>query len=379
MYIKIKAMPTELDALIEKLLAVKTFGVFCAPDTGEESHLSAGALILGLAQSGKSVACDPPPKDFHARWSALLPEEKIAPPAQPLTIAIPKKNSGAEIACDEKNGELILTITSEAQIALAEIRITKSPSRLETVFCFAENEELLAPLAARFTLPPKNRIALIAANGRRPAEKAADLLRALGGDAWSDPVIATLLFAALIAGTENFQKNLSSSVLTLAAELLKNGANKEKIRAVQRPAEIPPDMKTRPLNAKSSRTAENKILGRALARTYRDEAACATWTFLLPQDLEKTGAAPETAFFAELRETMRRVLPATGLHLFVWKEAGGLVHSLAFADRNETLKTLAAKFDACSENGANFIKLPSFPNFSAAEKNLRELLRDFEF
>lgn len=362
-------MSPELRAALEKILDNKTFGVFAAPEANVGELLAAAALAYSLSATGKAVAVNESPKNFSEKWSAILPKVPAAPLC-PLTITLPKKIGIKELSYDERGENLELTIQTGERPNLNEIKIAESPLRLDAIFCFADNETFLEKLGINYALPAKSQIVMIAggpptgqAGDRLATEKTADLLRLLGNEIWKKSIIATLLFAALVTETENFQKNISKSVLAFAAELLECGANKEKIRAIRESTAVA--------------DPENKILGRALARTYQDPVTRAAWTFLLPQDFAKTGTIPAPELFTGLAQAMRKVIAAPTIHLFLWKEASGLVHSIAFASEPNTLKMLAQKFDADAvASGATSIKLPSFQNFSAAEKGLRELLRN---
>jgi hypothetical protein len=354
-------MSPELRVALEKLLENKTFGVFFAPAAGAESLLVATALIYGAGLAGKNVAASDLPPSFAKKWSALLPKLP-ATPARPLLITLPKKIGIKEMSYDERGENLELTIHTSERPELGAIKVAEASLKLDVVFCFANDEAILEKLDADYILPVKSQIVLIAAGERLVTEKISDLLRLLGEKVWKNSTIATLLFAALVTETDNFQKGISKSALALAAELLGCGADKEKIRAVREPA--------------ATLNPEHKILGRALTRTYQDPATRAAWTFLLPQDFAKTATTPSPEFFGLLTGAMRKVIAAPTVHIFLWKEASGLVHSLAFASEPSALAALAQKFDTDAvTHGATFIKLPSFQNFSAAEKGLRELLK----
>ncbi|MBI5742355.1 MAG: hypothetical protein HZA25_00770 [Candidatus Niyogibacteria bacterium] len=354
-------MSPELRAALEKLLESKTFGVFFAPEARTEALLAATALTYGASLAGKNVAASDLPQNFSKKWSALLPALPAAT-ARPVTITLPKKIGIKEMSYDERGESLELTIHTNERPDLAAIKIAEASLQLNAVFCFANDEAVLDKLGANYILPVKNQIVLIAAGDRLVTEKISDLLRLLGEKVWKNSTVATLLFAALVSETDNFQKDISKSALALAAELLDCGANKEKIRAVRESA--------------AALNPENKILGRALTRTYQDTATRAAWTFLLPQDFAKTATAPTPEFFGLLAGAMRKVIAAPTTHIFLWKETSGLVHSLAFASEPNALTALAQKFDTdAAAHGAAFIKLPSFQNFSAAEKGLRELLK----
>jgi hypothetical protein len=358
-------MPSDIINEIKKLLAGKTFGIFYAAGAKEESLLAMAALAFSLQNAGKIIITDPSPETFATHWKTILPTLKELPPQRPLRITIPKNGGSAEISYDENKDSFFLTVAPRNyHLTPEDIQVDALPPQFDAIFCFAENEDLLKNIAARYTLPPHNRIIIISASepasagGRLIAEKTADIIRASGGDLLKNPLTATLLFASLVAETDNFQKNLSKSTMALASELLEAGADKDKIRAARETSTVP----------------HGQILGRALARTYADPETRSAWTFLMPQDFQKTGAEPSVNLFTTLATSMRKVSATQPLHLFLWKEANGLVHSLAFAEEQKTLKNIAIKL--AIEPQENYLKLPSFQNFTTAEKTLKELLKN---
>ncbi|MEK7133220.1 MAG: hypothetical protein AAB771_00855, partial [Patescibacteria group bacterium] len=226
----------------------------------------------------------------------------------------------------------------------------------EAVFAFFEKEEEFENIKNRRPLPPKENIVLVAADPQRSLiQKTSELIELLGQEIYQDKAIATLLFACLIAETENFNKRASKEILDLAGIFLENNADKETIKKIQ-----------------FSQQPASQFLGRALARTYADEKTNAAWTFFTEQDFKKTNTRPSSELFLSLVKSFNRVIAEKDRHFLLWKEKGSVKGLLYCRTENES-SFLSEKLGLKPEN--NFIRLPDYPNFSAAEKNLRQLLK----
>lgn len=345
---------------IKIILNKKSFGLFLRQNPLEEEFLAKEALRLALAKAGKKAICDwEGPTDLKLKWQEIIffPDSKKTAMAETIKIKVPKKGGIAEVSYDEEDDFLAFLITPKSgEIDSREISIQKILPAPEAVFAFFEKEEEFENKNKR-PLPPKENIILISADQHRSLiQKTSELIELLGQEIYQDKTIATLLFACLIAETENFNKHASKEILDLAGTFLENNADKETIKKIQFP-----------------RQPTNQFLGRALARTYADEKTNAAWTFFTEQDFQKTNTRPSSELFLSLVKSFNRVIAEKDRHFLLWKEKEG-VKGLLYCRTENGFSFLSEKLGLKPEN--NFIRLPDYPNFSAAEKNLRQLLKN---
>ena len=353
-------MESEKLKKIKIILNKRNFGLFLRPNPLEEEFLAKEALRLALANAGKKTVCDwEEPAGLKLKWQEIIsfPDSEKTAMAETIKIKVPKKNGIAEVSYEEENDFLAFLITPKSgEINSQEISIQKILPAPEAVFAFFEKEEEFENIKNRRSLPSKENIILISADQHRSLiQKTSELIELLGEEIYRDKAIATLLFACLIAETENFNKRASKEILDLAGIFLENGADKETIKKIQ-----------------FSRQPANQFLGRALARTYADEKTNAAWTFLAEQDFQKTNTRPSLELFLSLVKSFNRVIAEKDHYFLLWKEKGG-VKGLLYCRTESEFSFLNQKLGLKPEN--NFFRLPDYPNFSAAEKSLRQLLK----
>lgn len=354
----IKMMNQEVLQKIQTLLAKKEIGIFAGAEPEEAGYLAKEALKTALLLAGKNITDDNEAGDLSAKWEEALmreiPTKKDAP--RILKIKIPKKNKIAEVSYEENDEYFNFLITpSYGKINPEEIIMENASPKIESAFCFFSDENYLASLKKRHSLPAEEFIAIISPQGRLITEKIAEIIKTLDEKIFKNKTVATLLFACLVLETNNFLERTSKDALNLASQLLEYGADRDKIKKIQF-AEAP----------------DRQLLGRALARTHVDENAGAAWTFLTEQDFEKTHTAPSQTLFIALFKSFLKISPEQNCHLFLWKE-NGLVKGLLFAEQEKTLSAIAAKLNRSPKN--NMLALPDYGNFTEAEKKIRQLLQ----
>ncbi|MBI2628312.1 MAG: hypothetical protein HYW71_02685 [Candidatus Niyogibacteria bacterium] len=346
---------------IKTILNKKNFKLFLRPNPREEEFLAKEALRLALENAGKNVINgEEKSTDLKLKWQEIisLPNSEKSAITPTLKIKIPKKNGIAEASYDEEDDFLVFSITPKSgEINSQEISIQKIMPAPEAIFAFFEKEEELENIQNKQSWPTKENIVLISPDHSYSLiQKINELIGLLGKEICQNKIIATLLFACLIVETENFNKNTSKEILDLAGTFLENGADKETIKKIQ-----------------FSRPAANQFLGRALARTYADEKTNAAWTFFTEQDFQKTNTQPSLELFSSLVKSFNRVIAEKDRHFLLWKEKGE-VKGLLYCRSENGFSFLSRKLGLKPQN--NFIRLPDYPNFSAAEKNLRQLLKN---
>lgn len=361
------AMESEKLKKIKIILNKQSFGLFLQPNPLEEEFLAKNALRLALADAGKKTICDwEGPTDLKLKWREIIsfpdsnPDSKKNTMTQTVKIKIPKNGGIAEVSYDEEGDFLVFSITPKSdEINPQEISIQKILPAPEAVFAFFEKEEEFENIKNKQLLPAKENIILISADNQRSLiQKTSELIELLGKEIYQNKAIATLLFACLIAETENFNKHTSKEILDLAGIFLENGADKETIKKIQ-----------------FSRQPANQFLGRALARTYADEKTNAAWTFFTEQDFQKTNTRPSLELFLSLVKSFNQVIAEKDRHFLLWKEKES-VKGLLYCRTESGFSFLSQKLGLKSlKPQNNFIRLPDYPNFSAAEKNLRQLLK----
>jgi len=359
--LRIIAMDNEKLKKIKAILNKKSFGLFLRPNPREEEFLAKEALRSALESAGGKIICDSEgPTDLKLKWQEIISfsDSKKSAAAQTIKIKIPKKSGIAEVSCDEEGDFLTFLITPKSgEIDSQEISIQKILPVPEAIFAFFEKEEEFENIKNKQPWPAKENIVLVSADFRRSLiQKISELIELLGKETYQNKATATLLFACLIAETENFHKHTSKEILDLAGIFLENGADKETIKKIQ-----------------FSRQPANQLLGRALARTYADEKINAAWTFFTEQDFQKTNTRPSLELFLSLIKSFRLIIAEKDRHFLLWKEKEG-VKGLLYCQTENEFSFLAKKLGLKLQN--NFIRLPDYPNFSVAEKNLRQLLKN---
>ena len=117
-----------------------------------------------------------------------------------------------------------------------------------------------------------------------------------------------------------------------------------------------------------------QLFGRALARSFKDEANRVLWAFVSLRDFEKTHMLPDRSTAAELQERLSREAEDTPpfLSLLLWEDREKKIWGQAHSRDSERLYLLRERLGGERFNGA-FLFGP-YASFSAAEIELKSLL-----
>ncbi|OHA09145.1 MAG: hypothetical protein A3B37_01215 [Candidatus Sungbacteria bacterium RIFCSPLOWO2_01_FULL_59_16] len=186
------------------------------------------------------------------------------------------------------------------------------------------------------------------------AELAHALLAALGSPA-DDAEIATALLAALAAESNWFRTPARPEVFSLAADLVRRGADQALVRRSASPS-----------------LSHLKLAARACVRSRLDAATDTLWATLIPDDFEKTETGE--ADLAPALTAFTGFLPLTGRTLLLWQtEAGGAVRALTAGDGLGELAGLRPLAPVLTKFEARVLDR-TFASFAEAEVVLARLL-----
>ncbi len=336
-------------------------------DTGAEEYEILAKEILERILAGKNLPFISLPQEanpLRERWSAILKPANQCSLLQKTSIKLPKnKYEVKEISYEEDENHLSFIITSpKSGISKEDLILQSLPPQVDAVFCLFEDEEKLKSFENKVQLPSLERIVFITPNERTVTEKILDIASLFNPVFLDSEGIPTLLFAALIKETNNFTERITKDTLYLASLLLEKGAEKETVLSIT-------DKEKTPFHV--------QLLGRLMARTYIDDLLNVSWSFINQRDLQKTnatGASP--AFLYELIKKIRNFLPPQKLHILIWQSFEGIKALVAAPpDKNEKyLLPFSQKFQAIPQS--RFFIAGPFANFSQAETNLRQTLKE---
>ena len=201
----------------------------------------------------------------------------------------------------------------------------------------------------------KERIIFLGSRTRTLSEKLYDLIKLLIPN--GNFKEATLLYAALLMETGNFSRLQTPGVFGLAKNLLEAGADQARTG----------------FSSKTYTAGARQLLGRALARSQREEGFGAFWSFLPFKDFEKTHLRPTAENLKELGAELIKFKNRDDLSLLLWED--GEKKILGFASGpNPRIQKLAMAMGAAPQS--DYFAFGPFANFSEAERKLRELLKE---
>ncbi len=351
--LEIPDMEERLEKIKKLITDASKIALLLAPQPKEEEFLLKEVLRMSLEETGKKIFTWPEnPEIFRERWSSFLKPVSSQFPEK-ILIKLPGKVRLEEII-NESDSTLVLT--PEGQIEAEKIIIEKGLARPEAIIAFLENKEILDNLQSKIPLPDEDRIIFLGSKTRTLSEKVYDLLKLIRPESISKE--ATLLFGSLLVETERFEKIQTPGVFGLAKALLEAGAEREKLESALNPAPS---------------QAEAQLLGRALARSQSDSTQRVTWTFLSRGDFEKTHQLYGQGTLLKLKDNLKTFRDHKNLALLLWEGGENKIWGLASWTQEAPVKLAAALGQ--NVQGDYFFFGP-FPNFSEAEKTLKELLKE---
>lgn len=343
---------------IQNIIAVSnTFLILSDKKERPEIFLAREALRLVLEASGKHVLSYPElPNYFSGKFQSILPGGKTGNFSHVTLISMPKELQIEEVYYEEGENNFLISVNSKSKIEEKDITIEKKPARIEAMFLFTPESDI-QDLQSNFELPLRERRINIVKNHITISQKIFELTKNFDLDSARKYQFATLLYAALIYETKNFQNIADAEVFNLAKNLLSLGAAKEKI------SEIFNSMKE---------VSFSRILGRALARTHVDRQTSSSWTFITREDVEKSGLKSSDFIPEILFDALRDNIPKVKITLVFFEEPPGV---RCFVESQE--KHIIEKFAKVFHQGTSgdFVYSKKFENFTKAETELKELLK----
>jgi len=372
-------MTPEQEEKIRKICAnAGSFAVVSNNEAAEEVYLAQEALTAAIRNAGISAYSHPERrKNFSEKWAAILPLGNDTPAIFSTSILIPKnKIETKEISYTEDDRYVSINISAgKEEISKDNVIFKTLPARVDAVFLFPphgqENKDGKLPeeIAKKITAAEPDNIITISsgASGETLAEKVFSLINMIessGDISLKKSPVPDLVLAALMAETDQFQKNIGAETLTLASSLLKLGADKEKIAGL--------------MSDKSPSFA--RLLGRALARSYPNESLKSMWTFIAEQDWEKTGNEPSPALFGKIMKKIKNILEPRPFFVLIWqskKEVWAMISVSSRPERRDGQsieEKLTTLLSAKKETG-DLISGP-YKNFSEAELKIQTVLKE---
>lgn len=348
----------------------KTFALLSKKTSEDYKFLAKEALRQALSAKKNETFSFPHHPELRKKWSRIISNEETDIFSRQTSIRIPKNQCKIkELGCEEDNDFLSLIVTSEkSELDKETVIFEPIPFKPDAAFCFFEPQDIgLSPeFEKKLILPPKEKIIFITPGEKTFAEKIFQIIRTVFPDT-PPTAVSTLLFASLITETNNFVRPVSQEVLRFGSELLSLGADKETVKTIL---------------SEEKTFSFARLLGRALARTYSDEASDASWTFLSKKDLEKTENLNSSPFFFyNVVKNLRDIIPFCTLSLLFWPASpsqGGQndnnVLAMAAADEEEKLVPLARSMGISLQS--KFFTAGPFNNFSEAELRFKKALKE---
>lgn len=352
------------------------FAVVSDKEAVEEILLAKEALIAAIRNTGLLVYFFPERQSgFMEKWRAILPSEDNFPFAFSTSILIPKNKAEIkEISYTEDNKYVSVNIGASEEISKENVIFKTAPAKIDAIFYFSLDQnrlgdKLTEELSKKIIIPELDNIITVApgSNDKTISEKVFDIIQTIessGDISVNKSPVSDLLLASLFIETDQFQKNLSGGILDLAASLIKNGADKEKITGL--------------INDKSPSFA--RLLGRAMARSYPNELFKSMWTFVAEQDLEKTGHEPSLALFEKIMKKIKSLLEHRPVFVLIWqsKQKVWAMISTSLPDKGEAMGKIQALLPAKKDSlgdGSNLVSGP-YKNFSEAELKIQSALKE---
>lgn len=345
-----------------------SFAILLNQNASESEILSAEALRKTLAFKNLRVYFI---SDFSEKikqkWEPLLKDFSRDPMPQITSIKIPVKESELnEIDYLKSENFLTLEIGTAQKIVREEITIEQKPAKIDAVFCFSNNENVLSQIKEKGIVPDKKNIMFLSPENGTISEQVLNIVKILNIKEHKKE-IAELLLASLIVETENFSKHFSPESLEAGKDLLEMGANKKIISTVLE---------------REKQTPILQILGRALTRTRIKDETKTSWTFLSKEDFEKSGELnPDASTIIQITQRLRSLSPAQPTMIILWQDGDGIqVMIKNFDDTKESRdKMLLLSEKAACPLQNDFFVMGPFKSFSEAELQTQKMLKEEGF
>lgn len=362
----------------EKIRAVfaeaKTLAIVSGKEMTEEFFLAKEALVLAAKKSGLSIRVFPEEKTrWSEKWSSLIQHHNNAPSLFSTSILIPKnKIETKEISYTEDDRYVSINISAGREEVSKENVVFKTlPSPVDAVFYFPDrgdqdtrlNEKLAEEISSKIALPEAEKIISAVPDLKQDtaAENIFTIFQIMEERCpINDPIpIFNLLFASLLAKTDQFRRDLDKKNLQLATSLINLGADSKLI--------------TNLIN--DTRPALTRLFGRALARSYPNESLKSAWSFLSSDDLDKTGRIGQPDIFEKIITGLKRFFPQSPIIVLLWgnkNEVRGMI--LPDSQQNDLIKKLEAVL-MCPRH-AEILTVGPYKNFSEAEIKIQNALKE---
>ncbi|MDD5032902.1 MAG: hypothetical protein PHC85_02185 [Candidatus Pacebacteria bacterium] len=323
---------------------------------------------LKETMSFQNLAClllPDPPENFLRKWNAIIRQAPEISFPKKTSIRLPKSRYEVrEVSYKESEDELFLIITAGNQIlSINDLLLEKLPVEPEAVICFFEKEEDLSRLNGNFNLPNKENIFFVSKEAETLTEKIFDVAKIFNPSLLDKENVAAIFLASLLKETNGLTENTTENVFHLAATLSgKSGRFKNAVEAV---------------TEGEKNTSFSQLLGRILARTFVDSESNVSWSFLNARDIQKTGNfGLSYEDMRQLLKTARKHIVAQDLHILMWQPNGN-VEALVIPGLAEGTQ---AAYHKLQESGlkktGGFLTAGPFENFTSAEINLRQILKE---
>lgn len=355
-------MPPQQEEKIKKIFSgSRAFAIVCGNNAGEEVLLAKEALGEALRNAALITYQLPErPKFFSDKWTAILPPAENFSPLYSTSILIPKNRFDTkEISYSDDGKNISINISSaKEEIAKENVVFKTVPAKADAVFYLTSPEK---QLITKISLPEEEDkiIVLTALNNTTFSEQVFEIIRTAGLTAGLEKTkVPDLLLASLIAETAYFKNNLNEKTADFLGDLLRLGADKNKVDIMANNKEI----------------SFIRLLGRAMARVSPNESLKSLWIFISQQDMEKTGneTADADVFYAIIRKIKELSAPQP-FFVLLWQKKED-VFGIISTDRAETAEKL--KFSLPAENKNGYLRAGPYKNFTEAELKIQNALKE---
>ena len=366
----------KISKAIELIEKARHIGILLKPDASVDELVSAEVLWRTLETKGKNLGLIARPTDAALAIDQL--KSLTRSPTLPREFIISLNTSRAPIRemRYEKEGELLNIILSPSSSSMEESSVSFKKGKtlcdvailigVETV----ESIEIKNVEPAFFTQTPLINIDvsrenksyadtnLVDQNKVAIAEIIYEFLtaleeRPLGKDE------ATLLLAGLVEKSNGFEPSLTNADLALTfSELLRLGADYSLAKKLARrgaPIEL------------------QQLLGRATVRSKKDDGLGILWSFLTPEDFEKTGRNSKDS--PSVIKHLEHLFGANRLTTLLFQEKKEYPVQALLAGEKGLLDTISAREPGSYQSPYLLLSTP-FPSFRDAEEYLSLLLSE---
>lgn len=355
-------MILEQEEKIRKIFTeAKTFAVVCENDAGEEVFLAKEALCEILKISALAVYQLPERlKSLNDKWSDFLLSSEGFSPLYSTSILIPKNRFGAkEISYSDDGQNISININSaKEEISKDSVIFKNNPPKADAVFYFTPAND---QIQTKISLPEEKSkvIVLHLEKEQTISEQVFEIISKAGlNNDLEKTGVPNLLLASLVLETNYFKNNFSEKTANLLGELLRLGADKNKIDKI----------------ASNKENSFVRLLGRAMARTSINEPTKSVWSFISLQDLEKTGNEnADNDFFRKIALKIKEMSATQPVFVLLWQKKEG-VFGIILAEHAEMAEKLKLLLPAKSKNGLLFCG--RYNNFTEAEMKIQNALKE---